>query len=223
MSRSQIFYTNTYQRIEKDILKLLNSQPDFLSAHTATSTRAVGDAVQSNLAGNFQSILGDLAGEYSSDFARRAMADLAFTDANDFYYIVDVKTHNLDTHFNMPNITSVERLTRFYESDKNTFVVLMVKYVVKDIRATVKEVHFVPIEFLAWDCLTIGALGWGQIQIANANIIHINAGYPRKRWMIELCDAVLDFYPREIGKIEDRIDYFKQVKQRWEKKSDSDS
>jgi hypothetical protein len=29
---------------------------------------------------------------------------------------------------------------------------------------------------------------------------------------------MLEFYPREIGKIGERLEYFKQVKQRWEKK-----
>lgn len=220
MNRSPIFYTNKYKRIEKAIAELLNAQPDFLSARTAISTRAIGDAIQSVLSDNFRSLLGDLASEYSAEFARRAMADLAFTDTDGFYYIVDVKTHNLDTHFNMPTLTSVERLARFYEDDNNTFIMLMVKYAVKGTRVSVKDVHFIPIEFLAWDCLTVGALGWGQIQIANANVIHINAGYSRKHWMLELCDVMLEFYPREMGKIHERLDYFKQVKRRWEKKSE---
>ena len=28
----------------------------------------------------------------------------------------------------------------------------------------IDKVLFVPLEFLSWDCLTLGALGWGQIQ-----------------------------------------------------------
>jgi len=48
MSRQQIFYTKRYQRIEKAIVKLLNSQPDFLSARTASSPRAIGDATPGN-------------------------------------------------------------------------------------------------------------------------------------------------------------------------------
>lgn len=220
MNHSPIFYTNKYRAIEKAIVKLLNSQPDFLSARTATSPRAAGDAIQSILSENFQTVLGDLCSEYSADFARRAMADLAFTGTDGLYYIVDVKTHRLETSFNMPNLTSVERLTRFYEDDKNTFVVLMVKYTMGGATVKIKEVHFVPIEFLAWDCLTIGALGWGQIQIANANVIHINAAYSRQKWMLELCDVMLEFYPREIGKIQDRIDYFQRVKQRWQNRTE---
>jgi hypothetical protein len=219
--KSRIFYSNRFKTIEKAIVKLLNSQPDFLSAQTASSPRAVGDAVQKILSDNFETILGDLSAEYSAQFARRAMADLAFTDRNGFYYVVDVKTHRLDTHFNMPNLTSVERLARYYEDDKNYFVTLIVDYAITSTRVRVTQAHFVPIEFLAWTCLTIGALGWVQIQIANANVIKINAKYSRKKWMLELCDVMLEFYPREIGKIGERINYFKRVRREWEKKSDN--
>jgi len=144
------------------------------------------------------------------------MADLAFTDTDGFYYVVDVKTHGLRTSFNMPNLTSVERLARFYEDDQNYFVLLIVKYDVCQTRMQVEEVQFVPIEFLSWECLTIGALGWGQIQIANANVIKVNEGYSRKCWMLELCDTMLDFYPREIAKIDKRIERFKGIRQFWE-------
>src|SRR5438046_9367403 len=128
MNKSRIFYTDAYKKIEEDIAKFLNLQEDFLTQRTATSTRATGDAIQAILSENVQSLLGDLCKGYSADFARRAMADLAFSDRDDFYYVVDVKTHRKETRFNMPNLTSVERLARFYEDDKNYFAVLMVQY-----------------------------------------------------------------------------------------------
>ncbi len=216
--KSNLFYTSDYHTIEQAIVKLLNAEPNFLSARTASSPRATGDAIEAILSERFESVLGKRVAEYSAEFARRAMADLAFTNQDKFYYVVDVKTHRLETHFNMPNLTSVERLARFYEDDKNYFVVLMVQYTATDARIKVKRAHFVPIEFLAWNCLTIGALGWGQIQIANANVININKRTSRKEWMLELCDVLLEFYPKEIGKISERINYFRRVKKQWEKK-----
>ena len=38
--------------------------------------------------------------------------------------------------------------------------------------------------------------------------------------MLQLCDVMMEFYPREIGKIEERLQRFEQVKERWEKKED---
>lgn len=219
--KSQIFYTNTYKEIENKIKSFLNGYPDFLSMDTVSSTRATGDAIQHILEENFEDILGKFSKRYSASFARRAMADLAFTDRKDLYYVVDVKTHRLETKFNMPNLTSVERLARFYEDDKNYYVVLMVAYnVVSDVRIHIKTAHFIPIEFLSWSCLTIGALGWGQIQIANANNIVVNHGYSRKKWMLELCDVLFEFYPREIEKVKGRIEYFEKVKRRWKERTD---
>ena len=82
----------------------------------------------------------------------------------------------------------------------------------------VRDVHFTPIETFSWECLTIGALGWGQIQIANSNHITIDEKITRKSWMLELCDTMLEFYPREILKTDKRIKKFEQIKQFWLKK-----
>ena len=222
MKRSEIFDTDAYKKMEKKIIDLINSRPDFMSKTTASSPRAAGDAIQSILADNFEDILGDYCqkGTYSAEFARRAMADIAFEDKNGFYCVVDVKTHRLGTHFNMPNLTSVERLARFYEGDKNYFVVLTVAYSIECTHVNAEKVHFVPIEFLSWDCLTIGALGWGQIQIANSNKIIVNPRYPRKKWMLEFCDVMLEFYPKEFGKIEERVKHFEKVRKLWQDKAE---
>jgi hypothetical protein len=218
--KSRLFFSSASQEIEQKTLALLNSQQDFLSPQTLHSPRAAGDAIERILADAFGKLLGDWPVEYSSTFARRAMADISFTDIDGFYYVVDVKTHRTDTIFNRPNLTSVERLARFYEDDANYFVLLFVSYQLEDKRAVFSRVKFVPIEFLSWRSLTIGALGWGQIQLADSNNIEVNLQYPRKRWMLELCDMLTEFYPREIGKITARIEHFEKVREFWLLKPD---
>ena len=219
--KSPIFTSGTHETIEEKVLRLLNQQADFLSEDTAGSTRAAGDAIQSIIEDNFKEILGEHGGEYSAGFARRAMADLAFKDKLGNYYVVDVKTHREETAFNMPNLTSVDRLARFYEDDANFFVMLMVKYGVTGTKVKVSKVHFIPIEYLKWSCLTLGALGTGQIQIANSKHIEIDSTKTRRAWMLEFCDNVLQFYPREISKITKRIGKFEKVKEFWLAKKES--
>jgi hypothetical protein len=213
--KSPLFEPGTREGIERKVRNLLNGHPDFLSSDTAESTRAAGDAIQSIIQDNFAEILGSLVSEYSASFARRAMADLAFKDNVHNFCVVDVKTHRNDTAFNMPNLTSVARLARFYEDDANYFVMLMVKYAVSGTKVTAQHVHFVPIEHLRWDCLTIGALGTGQIQIADSNRIEIDPSQKRRAWMLEFCDTVLAFYPREIAKITNHTGKFEKVKEFW--------
>lgn len=220
--KSRVFFTDRYHEIARRTKDFLNTSEDFLSPATARSPRAVGDAIETIVGDRFQEILGEDCAEYSANFARRAMADLAFRDRDGLYYVVDVKTHREETKFNMPNLTSVERLTRFYEDDSNYFVLLLVRYSLAGVHAIVSEVMFVPIEFLDWDCLTIGALGWGQIQVANSNYVRIRPHYSRKQWMLELCDVMLEFYPKEIDKIQERLGYFDRVKRYWESKEEQE-
>ena len=219
--KSDFYYGNSCEDVAQKLQILLNNKRDFLTPEVAKSTRAVGDAMQGLVSENLESLLGDWCKEYSKDFARRSMADLAFTDKQDIYSVVDVKTHRQETGFNMPNLTSVERLSRLYESDKDVFSIIMIEYeITDDNQVNVTNIMFVPIEFLSWSCLTIGALGWGQIQISDSNKIKVNKNYSRKTWMLEFCEKMESFYPKEIEKINDRINRFKEVRTFWENKPD---
>lgn len=213
---NELFDTNRYQEVEQKVAAYLNSRQDYLSVTTVKSTRAVGDAIQDLIAGNFKDILGDFCAEYFGEFGRKGLADLAFRDFKGFYYAVDVKNHRLDTEFNMPNLTSVKRLAAFYKDPQKYFVLLLVSYKIIEDQAVVEKVRFVPIEFLGWDCLTLGALGEGQIQIKKTSNLTLHPGYSRKTWMIELCDKLLKFYPKEISKIQRRIKEFEAIKTYWE-------
>ena len=219
MISSKIFEDETLNVIQNNLLNLLNNSSAFDDQHVMNSPRAVGDIVQEILGNNMDNCFPDnLIKNFSDSFARRAMADVAFMDFDDNYFIVDIKTHNKNTDFNMPNLTSVERLSRLYEDDKNFFVILLAEYKIVDSKIVFDEVKMVPIEHIQWDCLTIGALGWGQIQIANARVVNINRTQSRKNWMLQLCDVLDIFYPKEISKIESRLTYFKKVRAFWESK-----
>ncbi len=52
----------------------------------------------------------------------------------------------------------------------------------------------------------------GQIQISHSNNVIVNKNPNRAKWMIELCDVLLSFYPKEILKINSRIEHFQKVK-----------
>lgn len=219
--RSQLFTTDKYSFVEKNVIELINFTPDIVNTRSMSSPRAVGDAIQALLEIQFPDLLpNDILKNYSSAFARRSMADFAFEDVDNFYYVVDNKTHNLGTDFNMPNLTSVERLSRFYGDDNNYFTLLTLAYEIVDDSIKAKHCHFVPIEHLDWSCLTVGALGWGQIQIANSNNIVINREQTRRSWMLKLCDKLADFYPKEIAKITNRISHFDKVRTFWENHAD---
>ncbi|MCY4147798.1 MAG: hypothetical protein OXF73_00300 [Gammaproteobacteria bacterium] len=125
---SRFYYQGHHEQVAVAIKEYINSLPSFLTPETANSPRAVGDSLESLVTGQFDNFLGDWCLEYSGDFARRAMADMAFTDIDGLCSMVDVKTHREDTAFNMPNLTSVQRLARLYEPDTDYFSLIIIKY-----------------------------------------------------------------------------------------------
>lgn len=207
--------------LSNKILEILNRDAQtIVSVNSMSSPRSIGDAVQEFLAqrGLAEALAEIGISHIDSDFSRRSMEDIAFEDDSGNYYAVDVKTHNLSTQFNMPNLISVRRLANFYRNDSNTFCILIVSYEVVDNKLEYRECNFKPIEAFSWDCLTLGALGWGQIQFANANNLQFNQLMSRKRWMLDMCDKLETFYDEEIGKIVERKDWFSKIRQEWESK-----
>ena len=221
MKKSDFYYNGHYKTVAGEVLSHLNSSSLPLNSEIIDSPRAVGSVIESGVASIFEKCLGSWCQDYSREFARRSMADIAFTDKKGVYSMVDVKTHREESGFHMPNLTSVERLSRLYESPENVFSILMVKYRISDGKhLNVSEVIFSPIEFLSWDCLTIGALGWGQIQIANSENIIVEDKMSRRDWMLKLCLKMEEFYPKEIAKINERMEHFEGIKNFWKKQKD---
>ena len=77
-----------------------------------------------------------------------------------------------------------------------------------------------PIEYLDWNCLTIVTVGSEQIQIANTHEVRVRDRYSRKSWMLQLCDAIIEFYSREIDKIHSRMNRSRTVRAYWLSKQD---
>lgn len=208
-------------KLSYKILEILNRDAqNIVSVNSMSSPRSIGDAVQEFLAhkGLAEALSEIGAFHIDSDFSRRSMEDIAFEDNDGNYYAVDVKTHNLSTQFNMPNLISVRRIANFYRHNSNTFCILIVSYRVVNNKLEYGECYFKPIEAFSWNCLTLGALGWGQIQISNANKLIFEKNVNRKQWMLNMCDKLEIFYNEEIGKIAERKDWFSKIRKDWEGK-----
>lgn len=203
------------------LLHLLQTEgTNIVSEGSLSSPRAIGDAVQDFLAESprLAAMLQPLGMKLDGESTRRSMQDLALIDDEGNYFAIDVKTHNLDTKFNMPNLTSVKRLAKFYDKgDDNYFCILLVSYRVTDRGISYQECLLRPIEELSWDCLTLGNLGWGQIQILNANRIILNTE-PRAQWMVEMCNRLDAFYDAEIDKINGRKQWFEPIREHWQQR-----
>lgn len=213
-----IFTDRRYLDIEKKVKDLINKETS-LSELNVDSTRAIGDAIKDIVAKNLSNIVASYCKEYSSNFGQKAMGNVYFVDGEDNCYLIDIMTHNESATFSRPNVTSVKNLVKFYQNDahlRKYFALLIIHYN-KNLEIKVRKVQFAPTENLDWSCLTFSASGTAQIQIANSKKIKINRKLRRKQWMLQLCDELDEFYPREIAKIKERIKFFAQTRAFWQK------
>lgn len=203
-------------RLETQILEHLQGHaPEFLTASTARSTRAAGDAIENIVSAALPGLLSDLTGSWVEDLSRRAMADARIQTASGAVYDIDIKTHQIGTKFSRSNLISWRRLAKFYERPENTFLIVLVSYEVTGHDVAFKACRTFPIEWLSWETLSLGLLGWGQIQFTNTRSFQEVTGNSRSAWMTEMCDRLLDFYPNEVAKIQDRIAFARKIRERW--------
>jgi hypothetical protein len=199
---------NIFDELRVRIETFLQARKSFIvSEEFRRSTRGVGDAIEGLIVDEFGDIARGIVDTVDTNFSRRAMEDLSFRIGNK-YYAVDVKTHREEPGFHMPNLTSVRRLMDFYEDDDNCFVIVMIKYHLTDI-GSLEEIAAIvePIEWFDWDCLRIGALGWGQLQFQSASDIRINRSQTRKDWLRTFVGELREHYAKEEDKIKERLDY----------------
>ena len=205
---SKIFYSDYYKEVEQNVIKVISQYKRFLTPQVINSPRSAGEAVQEIAAEHFGTAVGDYCEKLEICAGRRSMADLKFFDQEGIEYYVDIKTHNKDTKFNMPNLLSVRRIYDLYQESNKYFAILFVTYKSANNQLEVNKVRLFPIEFLDWSCLSIGALGWGQIQISNSNKIVLNPHKGRDKWICEFRERILAFYENEAKKITERKEYF---------------
>lgn len=187
------------------IRNLQENATNIFSKYSITSTRSVGDTIQNYLG---DKCFPELLKKYSvtdvvNHTGGKDFPDITFTHGG-IEYVIDVKTQRENTKFNMPNITSLERIKKFYTNKKRVFLVLIVRYSVKNDMVEYKECFIQPIENISWKSLIISGLGNGQIQIKNANDIEFNKT-SRKNWMNNLYNEQYKFYNKQINKWQGKI------------------
>jgi hypothetical protein len=217
--KSKMFYEGYYKEIQFKIKNFLNSKT-IRELDIPETVRTTGDKIPEVLGHQMETILKPYIRDFSIPVSNKSIADYEFLDNEGFHNFINVITHREETLFSMPNITSVDRLKKLYENDKNIFVVLLIDYSISKPSKNITNVRFIPIEFYDWDCLTLGALGSGQIQIRKASDITEVENNSRKDWMLEFFERLDEFYVNEADKTVKRLKSLISLRTEWKAKKD---
>jgi hypothetical protein len=138
--------------------------------------------------------------------SKRSLEDIQVTDENDNLYKLDIKTHDINADFSMPNMVSVARLLNFYQTETNNLAYIFVDYKEENNITEITDITIKLVEELSWDMLAIQNLGKGQLQIKDMNSELIFIEPNREVWVQQLKVNMIEHYNKTIRKFQGYID-----------------
>jgi len=143
--------------------------------------------------------------QYQKSRSVKSTEDFALVENGHTIYI-DVKTRQLGTDLNMPNMISVDKLNKLLDDPHTELYYWMIDYEVRaDGSAQVQHTEMRAVWDLPWSALAIQNLGLGQLQIANWSAMS-QPGLPRAQWHAQLKQEMRAFYTRQASKFQRMAD-----------------
>lgn len=134
--------------------------------------------------------------------SKRSLEDIQVTDENGNLYKLDIKTHDINADFSMPNMVSVARLLNFYQTETNNLAYIFVDYKEENNITEITNIIIKLVEELSWDMLAIQNLGKGQLQIKDMNSELIFIEPNREVWVQQLKVNMVEHYNKTIRKFQ---------------------
>ena len=152
-----------------------------------------------------------VAAKFEKRSSKKSTEDYALLDTKT-RHLVDIKSHDVNGTFCMPNLTSIEKLDKLYEQDIKLHYVI-VKYSFVNGLLTLLYVNHCRPHNLPWSNLSIANLGLGQLQISNMHKFSIDRTISKKQWLNTYHHKIVDFKYKLLEKTIDAI-------KKWEEKCD---
>lgn len=181
--------------------KIQEQLTDF-TIQDGSGQRTIGDLLEFKVIELLKSLKGDnLINESIEARSKKSVEDITLIQ-NDIHHYVDIKTHNLDLDFSMPNLTSIEKLREILLDDKKTLIYVFISYKIQENLVIINNIEVKYIWNLDFSILRIGSLGRGQLQIKNMNNELIFNDDDKLTWFEKLKKVVNLYHDSRIKKIE---------------------
>jgi hypothetical protein len=166
--------------------------------------RTIGDLIENKVADILFESNSDLITEKRKSRSKKSIEDVTIMSENITYYI-DPKTHNINSNFSMPNLTSIDKIKKLFSSENKELLYVMVDYFIENQVVIISNINVFFIWELDISCLGVGALGKGQLQIKNANKKIVFSSEGKKNWYLNFKKLVQNFLKKQIKKTEKQI------------------
>lgn len=166
--------------------------------------RTVGDLIENKISEILYNSNNELISEKLAPRSKKSIEDVTLV-SNGVTYYIDPKTHDINSDFSMPNLTSIAKIKKLFSSENKDLIYVFVSYSLDNNIIIIDSVKVFFIWELDISILGVGALGKGQLQIKNANkeLIFTNKG--KLEWYSDFRGLVQEFLKKQINKINKQI------------------
>jgi hypothetical protein len=166
--------------------------------------RTVGDLIENKISDILFNSDSELITEKREPRSKKSIEDVTLVSDGVLYYI-DPKTHDTNSDFSMPNLTSIDKIKKLFSSNEQELIYVFVSYGLDNGMVVISDIKVFFIWELDISILGIGALGKGQLQIKNANneLVFTNKG--KEEWFEDFKKLVQEYLKKQITKTNKQI------------------
>jgi len=189
----------------KELIKnLLHTNLQSFELVNGGMQRTVGDLIESKVTEILSNSNSELISEKRAPRSKKSIEDVTLV-SNGVSYYIDPKTHDKDSDFSMPNLTSVDKIKKLFSTDDHELIYVFVSYTIENGLVMIEDIKVFFIWELDISILGVGALGKGQLQIKNANNDLVFTSKGKQEWYSDFKKLVQDFLKKQITKINKQI------------------
>jgi len=189
----------------KELIKnLLHTNLQSFELVNGGMQRTVGDLIESKVTEILSNSNSELISEKRAPRSKKSIEDVTLV-SNGVSYYIDPKTHDKDSDFSMPNLTSVDKIKKLFSTDDHELIYVFVSYTIENGFVMIADIKVFFIWELDISILGVGALGKGQLQIKNANNDLVFTSKGKQEWYSDFKKLVQEYLRKQIIKINKQI------------------
>lgn len=197
------YFCGNIKNMKKLIQELVSQNLSNFEVAPGSEQRSIGDLIEYKV----QEIIinsnsHDLIKETLLPRSKKSIEDVSVIDSNGIHHYVDTKSHNINSNFSMPNLSSVEKLRKLLLDDDKTLIYVFVSYCVDSNMVSIQSIDVKYVWELNFSMLRIGSLGKGQLQISDMNKSLIFTDEGKDSWFNRLKTTVNQYHDERIKQIE---------------------
>jgi hypothetical protein len=186
------------------LTEIIEKLTDF-QIQNGSEQRTIGDLVENKVREICKEFSINSNLEFIDRRSKKSMEDFTLVSNEDglkrLYYF-DPKTHDIDSDFSMPNLTSVDKLKKLLESEKEELLNIFISYRIDGQTVRILHVDVRYIWELDFSSLRIGSLGKGQLQISDMKKGLLLTEEGKDSWFNKLKNKVREYHISQIKRLE---------------------